>query len=90
MALTEQEFNNLKPGDLVGFKHKTETIGLVTRSRRMGRDRNRQSRYRGYTEVTINWRDEDGAFIGMYAGDDNPSLAQLYLLTKAKNDRKNF
>jgi len=90
MALTEQEFNDLKPGDLVGFKHRAETIGLVTRSRHRGRPSVPFSRYGGYIEVTVNWRDEDGSFIGMYASDDNPSLDQLRIIVKAKNDRKNF
>jgi len=83
--MDQKKFENLSPGDLVGFTHKKETIGLVTRARQMGRPSIPFSRYSGYTEITINWRDEDGAFIGMYASDDNPSLAHLRLIVKAKN-----
>ena len=90
MAITKQQFSDLKPGDLVGFKHNTDIIGLVTRSRQMGRPHIPFSRYGGYIEVTINWRDEDGAFIGMYASDDNPSLEQLRIIVKAKNNGKSI
>tara|TARA_Y100000310_G_scaffold255678_1_gene263191 strand:+ start:1510 stop:1776 length:267 start_codon:yes stop_codon:yes gene_type:complete len=88
--MDQKIFDNLKPGDLVAFKHKKETIGLVTRSRKKGRPWNPFSRYVEYIEVTIDWRDEDGSFIGMYASDDNPSLEQLHIIVKAKNDRKYF
>jgi len=98
-GLTQEEFNDLRPGDLVGFKHKEETIGLVTRTRCIPVYRHRASspecsafagsRYEAYTEITIDWRDNDGAFIGMYASDDNQSLAQLRIIVKAKNNENN-
>jgi len=87
--MDQKKFDNLKPGDLVGFKHKEETIGLVTRTRQKGRTAFKGSRYEAYTEITIDWRDNDGAFIGMYASDDNQSLAQLRIIVKAKNNENN-
>ena len=84
----QKKFDNLKPGDLVGFKHNTKAIGLVTRTRQKGRSIFKGNRYDAYTEVTINWRDEDGAFVGMYASDDNSSLEQLRIIVKAKNEPK--
>jgi len=85
-GLTEEEFNDLRPGDLVGLKHKEETIGLVTRTRQKGRTAFKGSCYEAYTEITIDWRDNDGAFIGRYASDDNQSLARLRIIVKAKNN----
>ena len=89
--MDQKNFDNLRPGDLVGFKHKKETLGLVTRSRKKGRPWNPFSRPDvEYIEVTIDWRDEDGTFIGMYASDDNPSLEQLRIIVKAKNDEQSI